>query len=120
MERKCPECGNPIFGRADKKFCSDPCRNNYNNKQKASSTNLIKNTNYALKKNYQILQKLCKNDKSKTTRSTLLKHGFNFELITSRRVTKKGSEYFFVYDYGYLELDNDFFLLVKDNRSEED
>lgn len=31
MEKNCPECGDKIIGRADKKFCSDACRNAYNN-----------------------------------------------------------------------------------------
>ncbi len=119
MERTCPECGKSIFGRADKKFCSDLCRNTFNNKYNAASTNLIRNTNHALKKNYLILESICKEDKAKTTRSALLEKGFDFNLITSIRTTKKGSAYHFVYDYGYLELDNDFFLVVKDNRPRE-
>ena len=29
MQKKCPECGDKIVGRIDKKFCSDACRNSY-------------------------------------------------------------------------------------------
>jgi predicted nucleic acid-binding Zn ribbon protein len=119
MDKKCPECKSPIFGRSDKKFCSDLCRNTYNNKQNAASTNLIRNTNHALKKNYLILESICKEDKAKTTRSNLLERGFDFSLITSIRITKKGSMYCFLYDYGYLELNNDYFLIVKDLRGKE-
>lgn len=120
MERACPECGKSIYGRADKRFCSDLCRNTWNNKQNAASTSLIRNTNHALKKNYLILQGICKEeDKAKTTRNSLLDKGFDFNLITSQRTTKKGSTYHFIYDFGYLELDNDFFLVVKDNRGKE-
>ncbi|MCR9065719.1 MAG: DUF2116 family Zn-ribbon domain-containing protein [Cytophagales bacterium] len=119
MERNCPECGNVIYGRADKKFCSDSCRNSYNNKQKSEINNLVKNTNNQLKKNRKILESICKGDKAKAKRDTLLKKGLDFNLVTSVRTTKKGSTYYFVYDYGYLELDNDFFLIVKDNRGEE-
>ena len=32
MEKKCLECESPLVGRVDKKFCSDYCRNSYNNK----------------------------------------------------------------------------------------
>ena len=32
MKKQCPECGGNIIGREDKKFCSDYCRNAYNNK----------------------------------------------------------------------------------------
>ena len=30
--KTCLECGEKIVGREDKKFCSDGCRNAYNNK----------------------------------------------------------------------------------------
>lgn len=116
MERTCPECGKAIFGRADKKFCSDPCRNNYNNRDQKESVNLIRNTNFRLRKNYKILAKICKEDKAKTTHKTLHLKGFDFDLVTSVRTTKKGSTYYFVYDLGYLSLDNDFYLIVRDNR----
>jgi hypothetical protein len=32
MNKVCLECGEKIVGREDKKFCSDGCRNAYNNK----------------------------------------------------------------------------------------
>lgn len=31
MERVCLNCGTPLFGRSDKKFCSHNCRSYYNN-----------------------------------------------------------------------------------------
>lgn len=115
--KNCPECGHIILGRFDKKFCSDACRNNFNNKLKADTNNLVRNINNSLKKNRRILMALCPDDKNKTTRNTLQDKGFDFNHITQVRTTQKGSTYFFVYDFGYLELDNDFFLIVKDNRS---
>lgn len=117
--KNCPECGNIILGRIDKKFCSDMCRNNFNNKLKAVDVNYVRNINNILKKNRRILEDICPEEKQKTTRGTLLKKGFDFAFITHQRKTQAGSIYFFVYDYGYLELDNDFFLVVKDNRSKE-
>lgn len=74
---------------------------------------MIRNVNNALRKNFRILKKLNPNDKSKTTRKTLLKEGFNFDLITSIYTTKKGTVYYFVYDQGYLPIDNGFYALVK-------
>ena len=40
-EKMCPECGKPVFGRIDKKFCSDACRNAFNNKANSASTNPV-------------------------------------------------------------------------------
>ncbi|NGX82912.1 MULTISPECIES: hypothetical protein [unclassified Aequorivita] len=113
MERKCPECGGKIIGRADKKFCSDACRNSYNNSLNKDSKNLVRNINNRLRKNYRILEELNKEDKTKTTKSTLQRKGFSFEYFTSTYTTKSGSTYYYLYDQGYLPLDNDFYLLVK-------
>ena len=114
MEQKlCLECGEKIQGRSDKKFCSDYCRNSHNNKVNTESKNLIRNTNNRLKKNYKILTELNKSGKSKVIRNTLNSHNFDFSLFTSIYKTKIGKVYYYVYDQGYLELDNDYFLLIK-------
>ncbi len=39
--------------------------------------------------------------------------GFDFEFFTNRLQTKTGNTYYFLYDQGYLALENDFFMLVK-------
>lgn len=113
MERKCLTCGDRLIGRADKKFCSDSCRNTYNNALKQIDNNLIRNINNLIRKNYRILQSINKDDKTKTTKSRLMQKGFSFDYFTSTYTTKSGSTYFYVYDQGYLPLENDFYLLVR-------
>ena len=113
MEKNCPECGDKIIGRADKKFCSDACRNAYNNALNKDHKNLIRNINNRLRKNYRILESLNPTDKTKTTKERLLRLGFNFEYFTSTYTTKAGAVYYYLYNQGYLPLDNDFYLLVK-------
>lgn len=115
MQKACPECGEKIVGRTDKKFCSDYCRNAFNNKMNKDSTNLVRNVNNLLRKNYRILQELNPSDKTKTSKSKLLAKGFNFENFTSIYTTKSGTVYFFVYDQGYLPLEGDYYALVKRN-----
>jgi hypothetical protein len=39
--------------------------------------------------------------------------GFDFEYFTSVMNSKTGKDYFFVYDQGYVELDDDVFMLMK-------
>ncbi len=95
------------------------CRNNFNNKLKSVDVNYVRNINNILKKNRRILELICPEEKQKTTRNALQKKGFDFNFITHQRKTQAGAIYFFVYDFGYLELENDFFLVVKDNRSKE-
>ena len=113
MDKTCPECGERIIGRADKKFCSDACRNSYNNALNKDTKNLVRNINNRLRKNYRILESLNPDDKIKVTKERLLRLGFNFEYFTSMYTTKSGSVYYYLYNQGYLPLDNDFYLLVK-------
>ena len=112
-EKNCPECGTKIIGRADKKYCSDACRNSRNNSINKDSKNLVRTINNRLRKNYRILETLNTKDKTKTTKEKLLRRGFSFEYFTSIYTTKAGTVYFYLYDQGYLPLDNDYYLLVK-------
>ena len=113
MNKTCLECSDKIVGREDKKFCSDGCRNAYNNQINKDSTNFMRNVNNKLRKNYRILTALNVDGKSKTTRAKLLSKGFDFEFFTNILHTKTGNTYHFLYDQGYLALDNDYFMLVK-------
>jgi predicted nucleic acid-binding Zn ribbon protein len=113
MTKTCLECGEKIVGREDKKFCSDGCRNAYNNKINKDSTNFMRNVNNKLRKNYRILSELNVEGKSKTTKAKLLSKGFDFEYFTSVLNTNTGNTYHFVYDQGYRFLENDFYMLVK-------
>ncbi|QLG44893.1 DUF2116 family Zn-ribbon domain-containing protein [Costertonia aggregata] len=114
MKKQCLECGTAILGRIDKKFCNDYCRNAYNNKLNKDSKNIVRNVNNRLRKNYRILESFqLKEGKTKTTKAKLSEKGFDFDYITNLYITKKGTTYYFVYDLGYLPLDNDFYMIVK-------
>ncbi len=113
MNRECPECGDKIIGRADKKFCSDACRNAHNNALNKDSKNLIRNINNRLRKNYRILESINTSGKTKTTKERLIRMGFSFDYFTSTYITKAGTVYYYLYDQGYLALDNDFYLIVR-------
>jgi len=114
-KRSCLQCGNPIRGRVDKKFCDDSCRNGYNNQQNSFNNNLIRNINHALKKNRNILESIIPSGEElgKTTKDKLLFQGFQFKYFTHSYETKKGSQYMFCYDFGYLKLEGDWYLIVK-------
>lgn len=113
MQKQCPECGEKIVGRIDKKFCSDACRNAYNNSINKDNRNLVRNVNNRLRKNYRILEELNPDQKTKVSRSKLIEKGFDFTYFTSIYTTKVGTVYYFVYDQGYLPLESDFYALVK-------
>ena len=113
MKRLCEECQEPLSGRSDKRFCSDYCRNAYNNKLNRDQTKVVRNTNNQLRKNFRILNELNPHDKTKVNRQQLTNKGFDFNLFTSIYKTKKGSIYYFVYNQGYLDIGNDYFAIVK-------
>ena len=113
MKKQCPECDDLIIGRTDKKFCSDGCRNSYNNRVNKDQKNLIRNINNRLRKNWRILESLNPYQKTKSTRDKLIAKGFDFNYFTSIYTTKSGTVYYFVYDQGYLPLENDYYALVK-------
>nr|WP_262908688.1 DUF2116 family Zn-ribbon domain-containing protein [Chryseobacterium turcicum] len=110
---ECIECGEKIIGRSDKKFCNDSCRNAYNNNQNKDSSNLMRNVNNKLRKNYRILSEINIEGKTKITKSKLDGLGFDFNYFTNIKVYKNGSEYMFVYDQGYKILEEDYVLIVK-------
>ncbi len=112
-QRLCPVCGDPIIGRVDKKFCSDQCRNSFNNKRYSSKGDLIKKINRVLKKNHSILEALNKSGKTKVARSKLLQEGFDFSYFTGIYETQKGGKYHLVYNQGYLKLSEELLLLIK-------
>ncbi len=112
-DRSCLECGDRVVGRIDKKFCSDACRNAYNNKVNKDSKNLVRNINNRLRKNYRILESLNPKEKTKVPKTKLMAQGFDFNYFTSIYTTKAGTVYYFVYDQGYLPLENEYYALVK-------
>jgi len=113
MQGNCPECGGKIIGRIDKKFCSDYCRNAYNNNLNKDSRNLMRNINNQLRKNYRILEELNPKDKTRSSKTKLLSKGFNFDYITNIYTTKTGNVYYFIYDQGYLPLEGGDYALVR-------
>lgn len=118
-QRKCPECGEKIVGRADKKFCSDECRNNHNNRQNSDITNFVRNINNQLRKNRRILESLAPEGKAKVHRNKLIEKSFNFAYFTHVYRTQKGSVYHYCYEYGYLLLENDYYLIVCNTKNEQ-
>ena len=111
-KRTCPECGEDFQGRSDKKFCSDLCRNAFNNKQNSDSTNLVRNINNILRKNRRILQELNPSDKAKVHKNKLMDKGYNFGYVTNVYQTKNGNTYHFCYEHGYMAIEDDYYILV--------
>ena len=111
--KKCLECGDPVIGRDDKKFCESQCRSSYNNRQNKVKNGFMRSINVILRRNRQILKELNPKGKSKATKQLLLEKGFRFSYFTNEYRTKAGKVYRFCYDQGFLELDNEYYALVE-------
>jgi hypothetical protein len=112
----CKECNEEIHGRRDKIFCSDYCRAHHFNEQNADISNYIRRVNNTIRKNRSILSKLNPKGKAKTHKVKLMDAGLNFDYFTNVYRTRSGKVYYFCYDQGYLELEDDYFaLVVKEN-----
>lgn len=113
--RQCHACNKPIRGRTDKKFCDDYCRNSFNNQLKAETNNHVRNVNNALRRNRKILEDLLEPGETivKTSRDELLHKGFHFRYLTHTYRNSKGNLYHFCYEFGYMELKADRYLVVR-------
>lgn len=111
-ERACLECGLKLSGRKDQKFCTDYCRNTYNNRLNEDATNYMRRINRILRKNRKILETLNPSGKRTVDGITLAEEGFNFHYFTNTYTTQKGNIYFFCYEQGYTRLDNEQYMLV--------
>ncbi len=109
----CLECNSQLLGRADKKFCNDFCRNNYNNRLKSQEMACLKKVNLILAKNRKILLGFLEQNVNKINRKVLEEKGFNFDYFTQIIQNRKGMKYYFVYESGYLPLENNWYYLCR-------
>jgi hypothetical protein len=89
----------------------------YNNDLRSVSNNYIRNVNNSLGKNRRILESFLPGGEqmAKANREKLLQFGFQFKYLTHTYANQKGNVYHFCYEYGYLPLENNWFLIVKRN-----
>ena len=118
-DRKCLKCNIHLAGRIDQKFCSDKCRNAFNNQQYIESNNKIRMVNRILKKNYTILTSLKTEGKTTTTISYLQKKGFRFDYFTNTGITRTSRINYFCYDHGYREQEKNKVILVRRDLKED-
>ena len=112
MKKACLHCKKEILGRADKKYCDDHCRNSHYNALNSDATNYVRKINNILRKNRRILKTLNVGEKPKATQAILQQLGFQFQYFTNIYETKAGKRYYFCYEQGYIELDNNWYALV--------
>lgn len=115
LKKCCAFCGAELYGRSDKKFCDDNCRNNYHYKIKDKNIDdlTIKIINGKLLSNREVLKSLCVGQRTIVKKKLLDDRCFDYELITCLYKTKIGTEYHVVYDYAYKLLNDDDIQILK-------
>jgi hypothetical protein len=118
IARLCKQCGkdiNPDKGRKDRKFCDENCKNKFHNTQAYLEEQEIKRIQHVLKKNRRALKKVFgRADKDAIKKDRLLKEGFEFDYHTHFVTTKiKRNQFIFCFDYGYREVEEGLFKIVK-------
>ncbi|MBO8455043.1 MAG: hypothetical protein IAC08_01390 [Bacteroidetes bacterium] len=82
----CLECGDEIhYGRQDRKFCCEACKNRYNNRKTRSSRNTRLRVMNALDRNYRLLDRLLKLGMDSLDLVELRHMGFEPSYVTSYR-----------------------------------
>lgn len=82
----CLECGDKIvYGRSDRKFCCDVCKNRYHNRISRTIKEYKSMVNTALERNYGILESLKKMNFRRIPVREMQELGFRVEFFTSFR-----------------------------------
>jgi predicted nucleic acid-binding Zn ribbon protein len=115
--RRCLTCGEIFVGRIDKKFCTDQCRNSFNNSRKRLNEKRIIAVNSILRRNRKILRQFNPEGKTTIRREYLEKLNFNFKFHTHTFVTVNGNKYKFCYEYGYFEMEDGIKVLIVNEQS---
>lgn len=90
----CLECGEPIYGRSDKKFCGVACKNRWHRGSDTRLRNIMSPTLAALTSNYGILENLFLLDIHSCPLTRLEEMGFRQEYVTQKvEKNKKHLEY---------------------------
>jgi hypothetical protein len=116
-EHRCGYCEKELFGRSDKKYCNDSCRNKANSsirkRMKWDEPKHLYQIERDIRRNRRILAgtKAWEGEPKILTRGALLDQGFNFEFYTNILETKKG-RYYYCFEYGYLVLQDGKILVV--------
>ena len=91
---RCLECGTSIsYGRKDKKFCCEECKNRHHNALARMSRTAKKKVMSILERNYDILDMLVREDVKAVWLSDLIEQGFNPGYSTFYRKTGRKDRY---------------------------
>jgi hypothetical protein len=129
--KACLNCGEHVGpGRKDKKYCSEACKTEYNNKlteqkrgaqkqaEELSLPDFIRKIHDILVRNRELLDTLLKesNGRRRFEKRDLMGRGFNFKYFTSQAPTLDGDVYCFCFEIGFKEIEDDRIIIIRRER----
>ena len=116
--KRCLECGDPIqYGRSDKKFCCEACKNRWHNLRAREFLKVHSKTIHALDKNYKILNDFISRGLTSVEIGDAIQWGFNPDVMTSMRKTRLRTE-IRCYDIKYYRSDTRIYNIERVKLSE--
>ena len=101
----CLHCGDPIlYGRPDKKFCSDICRHRYHNGNARRTRAFMSKVRNILMRNHQILSNLLRVKIERISMKDLVDMGYDPRYVTYVTLMEKHGE-FMCYDIRFRQTD---------------
>lgn len=119
--RTCLECGERLYGRSDKKFCNDHCRNSFNHKVSQQDGTFLRKINSLLKRNRKILSEITAHQSTVCIhKSRLAERGFVADFHTHISTLEDGSVCYHYYEFGISQVDQNLFLISSNNEYSSD
>jgi len=105
----CLNCGKPVYGRTDKKFCSPECKNGWHYFHEADYRKCKYWAQTALGRNHKILKSMIENGVDKLSLVELQMRGFTPRLVTGHISGDAGIQQYACYNIMYKENDTEIF-----------
>ena len=113
----CLQCGLPLVGRADKKYCDDGCRNTYHNARMMDANRICRPYHRSLKQNYSLLFEHFNSGQQLVHKDELLMYGFDPKVGTGINLMEDGTLCYGVYDLEYYEKKDRYILIRKSSNT---
>ncbi len=116
----CSICGDQLFGRLDKKFCSLECKNEYHRKRRAQHLPFSKSVDQMLHGNWVVLRELADEigkRKFFVSKARLNKSGFHTKYYTTSQKNKEGKIYYYIYNFGWMDFSDKEMMVVQMRKS---
>jgi hypothetical protein len=98
---RCLHCGGEVYGRTDKVFCSQACKDRYHYLQKAESDRYRRRVLMNLQYNYSLLDAILARGEDSRVREDLEELGFKPACITGFRKRRDGHIEYRCFDISY-------------------